>query len=252
MRGLVNLLAQCDARARRVPWTRRHSPNKSGGQRKYLYALATALAVLAVVQASPAAAAPRAAAAAPRACPLTSLGGAKVGVLDGDPGITYSVLGARYAEVPRIAYKLTGRFPHAAAYTLLAQDDYTFIPGSPGVLPAPAPSAAYTLRDSQIKPDRGSVNPFRTGNQINAPNRNYTHSALARQRPSPAGTQGTSFCFRRGLQHRSTSNSVVGRPSPIPDAAGLFGAAESANGSGSQHLTPQRGYSMPGERHYGC
>ena len=167
MRGLVNLLVQCDTRAQHVPCRvrlgrrllrRRQSPNKSGGQRKYPYALATGLAVLGVVQASPAAAA-----AAPRACPVSSISGPQVGDVRGDPGITYSLLGATYAKAPRIAYKLTGRFPHAAAYTLLALDDYWLIPGSPGVPPSLAPPAAYTRYDFQIKPDRGSVNPFRPG-----------------------------------------------------------------------------------------
>ena len=159
---------------------RRQSPNKSGGHRKYLYALATALAALGVVQASPAA-------AAPRACPLISISGPQVGDVRGDPGITYSLLGAGYAQVPRIAYKLTGRFPHAAAYTLLALDDYTFIPGSPGVPPPLAPPAAYTLSDFQIKPHRGSVNPFRPGNPINAPNRSYTIWVWPDSIPVPAG-----------------------------------------------------------------
>ena len=129
--------------------------------------LPTGLTILGVVTASPAA-------AAPRACPLSSISGAQVGGVNGDPGTTYSVLGGSYAKVPGIAYKLTGQFPHATALTLLAIDDYTFIPGSPGVPPSAAPPAAYTLADFQIRPDSGSVNPFRPGNAINAPHRKYT------------------------------------------------------------------------------
>ena len=129
--------------------------------------LPTALTVLSVVTASPAT-------AAPRACPIGSISGAEVGNFFGDPGTTYSLLGGYYAKAPGIAYKLTGRFPHATALTLTAIDDYTFIPGSPGVPPSAAPPAAYTLADFQIRPDRGSVNPFRPGNSINAPHRKYT------------------------------------------------------------------------------
>ncbi len=140
----------------------------------------TSLAVLALVQASPAV-------AAPRACPVVSVGGPQVGGLQGDPATTYSLLAGRYAREPRIAYKLTGRFPHATAYTLLAIDDYTFVPGSPGMPAPPAPPAAYSLSDFQIKPDRGSVNPFRPGNPINASNRNYTMWVWPDSIPVPAG-----------------------------------------------------------------
>jgi hypothetical protein len=112
--------------------------------------------------------------AAPRACPLSFIGGSQVGGVYGDPASTYSDLGGSYAKVPGIAYKLTAQFPHATAMTLVAVDDYTFIPGSPGVPPVLAPPAAYTRADYQIRPDRGSVNPFRPGNPINAPHRRYT------------------------------------------------------------------------------
>jgi hypothetical protein len=129
--------------------------------------LPTGLTILGVVTASPAM-------AAPRACPVGSISGAEVANFFGDPGTTYSVLGGSYAKAPGIAYKLTGQFPHATALTLVAIDDYTFIPGSPGVPPSAAPPAAYTRADFQIRPDRGSVNPFRPGNSINASHRKYT------------------------------------------------------------------------------
>jgi hypothetical protein len=159
---------------------RGHGPNRSGGLRRYLCSLPIGLAVLALVQASPAV-------AAPRACPLVSVSGQQVGDLQGDPAITYSLLAGRYAQEPRIAYKLTGQFPHATAYTLLALDDYTFVPGSPGMPTSPAPPAAYSLSDFQINPDRGSVNPFRPGNPINAANRNYTAWVWPDSVPVPAG-----------------------------------------------------------------
>ena len=115
--------------------------------------LAAGVATLGLIAAS-------SAVAAPRPCPLISSNGR---LTLGDPVATYSDLGGDYAREPRIAYKLTGRFPHAATYTFTAQDDYSFIPGSPGVPSAPAPPGAYTRNDYAITPDRGSVNPYRPG-----------------------------------------------------------------------------------------
>lgn len=145
--------------------------------------------------------------AAPRACPLNSLGGQGAGGVQGDPAVTYSLLAARYALEPKVAYKLTGQFPHAAAYTLLAIDDYTFAPGSPG-MPAPlAPPAAYTLADFQIQPDRGSFNPFRTGSPIDASRRNYTIWVWPDSVPVPPGLRNvllfpTTPAAPYDIQHR--------------------------------------------------
>jgi hypothetical protein len=55
------------------------------------------------------------------------------------------------------------------------------------VAPAPAPARAYTLNDFQITPEPGSVNPFRSGNLINARNRNYTVWVWPDSVPVPSG-----------------------------------------------------------------
>jgi hypothetical protein len=125
-------------------------------------------ALVGIVQASPAMAAPglraSSAVAAPglrSVCPLVSVPSALV---FGDPTATYWVLGGlRYNSIKGLAFKVTGQFPHSTTYSWTGYDDYGFIK-----------SPAWVLNDAQIAPDPGSVNPFQPGNLVNAPNRNHT------------------------------------------------------------------------------
>jgi hypothetical protein len=83
----------------------------------------------------------------------------------GDPVAHYPVIAGRY-NLPGqrgVAYKITGKFPHATTFVFSAYDDIFLIPGP-----------AYTVNDANVIPDPGSVNPFVPGTRVDARNRNYT------------------------------------------------------------------------------
>jgi hypothetical protein len=105
---------------------------------------AASVAILGLIAASPAA-------AAPRACPFISRNGRYA---LGDPVATYSDLGGNYTQEPGLAYKLTGRFPHATTYSFTAYDDYGSFPGrlrwrQPPRRPGRTPSTISRLRRSR-------------------------------------------------------------------------------------------------------
>ena len=113
-------------------------------------------AILGLIPASPAAALGR----DPSLCRLLPT---PASLVWGDPVAGYPGIGGYYTRAQGVAYKITGRFPHATTMSFAAYDDY-------GLIPSPA----NVLNDYQMVPDRGSVNPFVVGAKVNAPRRNYT------------------------------------------------------------------------------
>ncbi len=94
----------------------------------------------------------------------------------GDPEATYPSIGGYYKRVEKIAYKITGEFPHSATLAFTAYDDYGFVP-----------SAKNVLEDHAMVPDPGSVNPFLVGSKVNATRRNYTAWLWPDSEPVPSG-----------------------------------------------------------------
>ena len=95
-----------------------------------------------------------------------------------DPAARINTIGGRY-NLPGqtgVAYKLTGKFSHSVTEVFTAYDDLWTIP-----------SPAYTLNDSKVIPDQGSVNPFVAGRLIDAPNRSFTIYLWPQGVPQPAG-----------------------------------------------------------------
>ena len=80
----------------------------------------------------------------------------------GDPEAYYSTVGG-YLDGRKLAYKIEGEFPHSATYTWTGYNSY-------GLIDEPD----WVLDDYQIKPDKGSVNPFVPGNDVFAKQRKYT------------------------------------------------------------------------------
>ena len=94
----------------------------------------------------------------------------------GDPVAVYSGLGGTYEQSAGVAYKLTGQFPHATSFALTGYNDYGFLS-----------SRGDVLDDSQVIPDRGSLNPFRSGNPVEAGSRSYTAWLWPASVPVPRG-----------------------------------------------------------------
>ena len=95
-----------------------------------------------------------------------------------DPAARINTMGGRY-NLPGqtgVAYRLTGQFAHSVTEVFTAYNDLWSIP-----------SPAYTLTDSQVVPDPGSVNPFVPGKLIEAPNRSFTIYLWPEGVPVPAG-----------------------------------------------------------------
>src|SRR5262249_26507370 len=75
-----------------------------------------------------------------------------------------------------VAYKVTGQFSHSTTLVFTAYNNLLDIV-----------SPAYTINDSNIIPDPGSVNPFVPGTRVMAPNRSYTVWFWPDSIPVPAG-----------------------------------------------------------------
>jgi hypothetical protein len=118
------------------------------------------------------------AAAAPRSsrCNWTPVP-AKYWVLD-PAASPVGLIGGRYGTpgTRHVAYKITGPFAHSTTQVFTSYDNLIDIPG-----------ANYTLNDSDIIPDAGSVNPFVPGTRVMAPNRNQTVYVWPDDTPVPAG-----------------------------------------------------------------
>jgi hypothetical protein len=75
-----------------------------------------------------------------------------------------------------VAYKVTGIFPYSTTFSFTAYNDLVDIV-----------SPAYTLSDTQVIPDPGSVNPFIPGTRVEGKPRHYTAWFWPDSVPVPAG-----------------------------------------------------------------
>jgi len=98
----------------------------------------------------------------------------------GDPATSYNLIKGTYNAPGNtgVAYKVTGEFSHSTTMVFTSYNDLYSIP-----------SPAYTINDSSILPDPGSVNPFVPGTRVDAPNRAYTVWFWPDSIPVPAGLQ---------------------------------------------------------------
>ncbi len=105
------------------------------------------------------------------------------------PDLATRYLGAAVPVPPGGSIELSGEFPHARYMSL-----QTYSVGL---------QTASNLRDDQIEPDPGSVNPFRVGADRSATNRRYTVRVVAGNAPASGGPANT-------LYNNSTDGSKLG------------------------------------------
>ena len=86
------------------------------------------------------------------------------------PGTEITYWGAKFITPPGAVLTLKGRFPHARYSSLNAYTDDGVSTGS--------------LRDGEIRPDPGSINPSIPGRDRRAKNRSYTVTVLGEPRPA--------------------------------------------------------------------
>jgi hypothetical protein len=96
----------------------------------------------------------------------------------GDPAASYPIVWGNYNRPGQsgVAYKVTGQFAHSTTMVFTSYNDLMEIP-----------SPAYTINDSKIIPDPGSVNPFVPGTRVMGKPRNYTAWFWPDSVPVPAG-----------------------------------------------------------------